>query len=268
MSKKDPAFLFYPKDWLQGTAKLMPEEKGVYIDLLCHQHQDTDLPNDTQRLARMVGLTEHDFLRIWEVVGKKFKLNSVNRLVNERLTATTTDRLSKGLTNTITGTFASVIRLSDIPFDLKEKIKQDFKKEDFLTVPKEKLTERLTVWLASRLGSRLPNGKESIANANNGINIKKANNGDFNIMPIASDIKEFPNNRISTIIEMMKIMQQTDVNEVQVNKLWDIFKVQKITGKKYYQNVEAIYDHFMNWIKTQKVSPVKVIGNTKGEIFL
>lgn len=36
---KDPAFLFYPKDFLMGCSDLTFEERGQFITLLCYQHQ-------------------------------------------------------------------------------------------------------------------------------------------------------------------------------------------------------------------------------------
>ena len=36
---KDPAFLFYPSDFLTGTMFMTNEQIGVYIRLLCSQHQ-------------------------------------------------------------------------------------------------------------------------------------------------------------------------------------------------------------------------------------
>jgi hypothetical protein len=36
--QKDPAFLFYSRDWLTGTHFFSFEQKGKYIDLLCAQH--------------------------------------------------------------------------------------------------------------------------------------------------------------------------------------------------------------------------------------
>lgn len=36
---KDPAFLFYPADFMIGTALMTFEQKGKYISLLCYQHQ-------------------------------------------------------------------------------------------------------------------------------------------------------------------------------------------------------------------------------------
>lgn len=42
---KDPAFLFYPQDFLTGTLFLSDEEVGKYIRLLCAQHQQGGLIN-------------------------------------------------------------------------------------------------------------------------------------------------------------------------------------------------------------------------------
>lgn len=47
MSKqKDPAFLFYPADFLIGTMDMTDEEVGIYIRLLCRQHQKGNIRPD------------------------------------------------------------------------------------------------------------------------------------------------------------------------------------------------------------------------------
>jgi len=166
---KDPAFLFYSKDWLQGTAQLMPDEKGVYIDLLAHQHQDNDLPNDIKRLARIVGMAEKDFLPIWEVLKVKFVNSGNNRLVNRKLTEISTERSTKGLRNRISGTFASIIRLSTEPYEKKAEIKKLFNIDDFITVPDHLLTESITEWFLLRLKS-IEDGNANTSEDGNTIN--------------------------------------------------------------------------------------------------
>lgn len=47
---KDPAFLFYAKDFYEGTRTMLPEERACYIDLLVYQHQNGYIPNDLRRL--------------------------------------------------------------------------------------------------------------------------------------------------------------------------------------------------------------------------
>ncbi|MHA3787477.1 DUF1376 domain-containing protein [Flavobacterium hauense] len=48
---KDPAFLFYGKDFYEGTRTMLPEERACLIDLLVYQHQHGGLiPNNIKRL--------------------------------------------------------------------------------------------------------------------------------------------------------------------------------------------------------------------------
>lgn len=150
---KDPAFLFYSKDWLEGTAEMTPEEKGVYIDLLAHQHQKKTLPSDTKRLAKMVGLPEIEFLKIWEVLSSKF-IRTDDRLVNQKLNDIASERSAKSHTNKITGKFATLIRsVKHLPKEDIETLKKSFKITDFDHLPTEEATDRLTEWFYIRLKS-------------------------------------------------------------------------------------------------------------------
>lgn len=47
---KDPAFLFYSKDFYEGTRMMLPEERACYIDLLIYQHQNGIIPLDLKRV--------------------------------------------------------------------------------------------------------------------------------------------------------------------------------------------------------------------------
>lgn len=48
---KDPAFLFYSKDFYEGTRTMLPEERACYIDLLIYQHQNGGvIPDDLRRV--------------------------------------------------------------------------------------------------------------------------------------------------------------------------------------------------------------------------
>jgi hypothetical protein len=149
---KDPAFLFYSKDWLEGTAEYMPDEKGVYIDLLCYQHQRGSLPTDINRLAKMVGLSDEYFLKIWSVISVHFERTD-NRLVNRKLSDLMTERLERGRINTITGTFAALLRLGGYNKTEFAFLKKCFKVSEFNEIETERLTERLTEWISDRLKS-------------------------------------------------------------------------------------------------------------------
>lgn len=47
---KDPAFLFYSKDFYEGTRTMLPEERACFVDLMIYQHQQGPIPNDLDRV--------------------------------------------------------------------------------------------------------------------------------------------------------------------------------------------------------------------------
>lgn len=57
MTKKDPAFLFYPSDFLTGTMFMNNEQVGIYVRLLCSQHQHGGII-DKVSFNSMVGQNE------------------------------------------------------------------------------------------------------------------------------------------------------------------------------------------------------------------
>lgn len=73
---KDPAFLFYSSDFLNGVADLTMEERGQYISLLCLQHQKGSLSEKTIRLQ--VGSVSVDVM-------KKFIKDKEGNYYQERL---------------------------------------------------------------------------------------------------------------------------------------------------------------------------------------
>lgn len=165
---KDPAFLFYSKDWVMGTAEMMPDEKGVYIDLLVHQHQHGSIPSDIKRLSRIVRLSEDIFSIIWQTISNKFIPNGEpngDRLVNRKLYSVMEERSDKGHKNKIIGTFASLIRTRNEAFKIKNQIKKEFDVKMFIEIETERITERLTEWYEERL--------KSIVNANEDVDVIK-----------------------------------------------------------------------------------------------
>jgi uncharacterized protein YdaU (DUF1376 family) len=50
-STNDPAFLFYSKDFYEGTRTMLPSERACYIDLLIYQHQNGGfIPDNKDRI--------------------------------------------------------------------------------------------------------------------------------------------------------------------------------------------------------------------------
>jgi len=73
---KDPAFLFYPNDYLGGTLGMTFEEKGAYMELLMVQFNRGHMTS--QVIGQVVGQT-------WVKIQDKFKKDSEGNFYNERL---------------------------------------------------------------------------------------------------------------------------------------------------------------------------------------
>ena len=147
MSKKgkDPAFLFYPKDWLEGTADLSAEEKGVYIDLLALHHQRKALPNNVSKLARMARMSLSDFEVVWFALSEKF-IPEGDFLYNKKLRAEMERRAELSHINSIKGYFSGLLRKHNLEHSLWLDIKKDFHNEDFIDISPETLSEEITDW--------------------------------------------------------------------------------------------------------------------------
>jgi uncharacterized protein YdaU (DUF1376 family) len=122
---KDPAFLMYSNNWLQGTSEFTKEEKGIYIDLLCHQHQDKGLPNDTKKLARKVGMSESEFLPHWDILKVKFNLIG-DKYFNEKLKQVVNDRADYSVMRKILGFFGASLKRTKMSEKNKQFVKEHF----------------------------------------------------------------------------------------------------------------------------------------------
>lgn len=73
---KDPAFLFYPNDYIGGTMGMTFEEKGAYIELLMTQFNRGHMTS--QVIGQVVG-------QLWVKIQDKFKIDASGLYYNERL---------------------------------------------------------------------------------------------------------------------------------------------------------------------------------------
>jgi uncharacterized protein YdaU (DUF1376 family) len=82
--QKSPAFQFYPKDFIAGTATMSLQEVGAYMRLLCYAWDTGSVPNDERERARIMVCSKKQEIEIWKKVGKKFSLHN-DVFLNERL---------------------------------------------------------------------------------------------------------------------------------------------------------------------------------------
>lgn len=95
--------------------------------------------------------------------------------------------------------------------------------------------------------------------------LKGGTGENFKTMPKPEDCGQLPEITIGSVIELIRITKSQMVSSGQVKGLWPVFLAQNTTGKKYYQNIEAVYSHFINWIKTQNFENGKSITDKGAE---
>jgi hypothetical protein len=78
---KDPAFLFYPGDFNEGTQDFTNEEVGAYLRLLLFQFAQGHLSLD--RIRRRLGYD--DFTKLWPTLKVKFVTDKNGLFFNIRL---------------------------------------------------------------------------------------------------------------------------------------------------------------------------------------
>lgn len=168
-----PAFLFYSKDWIADTADWEPDSKGVYIDLLAHQHVNGSLPSDERKLARIARLSFDEFSEIWATIKHKFEQEG-DHVVNRRLNQVITENNQKALKNKITGIFAVKIRTLEISSKQIAEIKKIFDIERFTGIPEGNLKDEIYKWVdqtVNQMVNQTVNRSEDVnANANEDVN--------------------------------------------------------------------------------------------------
>jgi uncharacterized protein YdaU (DUF1376 family) len=251
MAKKDPAFLFYPKDWLEGTAEMHPNEKGVYIDLLCYQHQKGSLPSDEKVLARLVRLSDSEFKNIWKSLSNKFTKNE-GRIVNERLSIETKDRSAKAHKNKIIGIFSAFLRTNKLKESDYDFLKKVFKHENFADVDNERLNERINEWCNERILQR----SKSIANAN----------ADANSIYITKHISEWIEKYSLDQKWLADCGKSLSSPPPTVLRLLADFKTHLGTQKIEEKTEEDFRTHFLNWARIRVNSNQKPNKGSQGHI--
>lgn len=199
---KDPAFLFYPNDWIGGTMGMTFEEKGAYVELLMLQFNRGHMTKD------MIG---HAVGQLWVKIEDKFRKDKDGLYYNVRL---------------------------------------DFEKEKRKKYAKSRSNNKLgTNQYTNKCGHMTDDMTLHMENVN--VNVNSTTINGFNTMPILENFNGLPDIKIGAAVEFVRITKRVELTNKQVTDIWEVFKIQNITGKKYYQNEDAVYSHFLNWIKTQ-----------------
>ncbi|MFC5046325.1 DUF1376 domain-containing protein [Aquimarina hainanensis] len=199
---KDPAFLFYSKDFYEGTRMMLPEERACYIDLIIYQHQNGIIPNDTKRLVMYCsGCSEQTII---SVLNQKFK-QMVNGWLNERLDEEISKRSTSKPKKAASACFAGLISRSNLNKKDKEKIKKMFVMDDFIKENDEVIKDetliksRVREWFKELVNQMVNNKANVNVNAieNENENENKDENKDENEKLNFQEIKKIFNDLAS-----------------------------------------------------------------------
>lgn len=126
---KDPAFLFYSKDFYEGTRTMLPQERACYIDLLIYQHQNGPIPNDIARLKMYCSGCDEE--TITRVLNHKFN-QTVNGWSNHRLENEQKERAENKPKKIASATFAGLISSSRLTKPQVNRLKKLFEIDAFV----------------------------------------------------------------------------------------------------------------------------------------
>jgi uncharacterized protein YdaU (DUF1376 family) len=85
VAKRDlPMMPWFPKDYLSATRLMSLAQRGAYCDLLFYQWELGPLPDDVEKLARLIGASLEEFTPIWKEIENKFAQRDGKR-INETL---------------------------------------------------------------------------------------------------------------------------------------------------------------------------------------
>ena len=87
----------------------------------------------------------------------------------------------------------------------------------------------------------------------------------FITMPTFEQFNGLPEMKVGAVIQLFQITKQTKVSKEDVNGFWNIFKIQNLTGNKFYKDEDAVYSHFINWVKTQRIDSILKVNSKDSE---
>lgn len=149
-SKGDFAILFFVKDWLTSTASMSADCRGWYINLLCHNHDKGELPNDIEQLAILASVKFSDYERFTKGFEKelrsKFIATEDNTLTNPKLEEIMQTRQRFTEKRTASGKMGVLVKTAKMLTDNSDEIeylKSQFEEAEEYLSDREKLKQVL-----------------------------------------------------------------------------------------------------------------------------
>lgn len=223
---KQPYIQFYIGDYIKDTRVLPLNVKGGWVDLILAMW-------DNDPKGELTGTTD-DFARIMNCT--KDESNLVIQTLKQKKIFAWTD-LPDGQTKIISRKQKRMIELSKTRKKVGELggnpilVNQNDLKKNKLNIQKDNLIPEYEYINEVILTAIV-----------------------FNTRPISKSFNGLPEIKIDAAKELLFATQRVDASTEQVNSLWNVFKIQNLTGENFYQSEEKVYSHFINWVKDKKIT--------------
>ena len=243
MANRDPAALFYIDTWLAATAEMDSDVRGWYLNLILHQFDKKDLPNDVEKLAVLAGVKHSEFERfkqmLNQVLMQKFKQNEHGRLENAYAKQIIAGRELFKDKRSKSGTIGAIIKTAlTIQGFNSEYIKR--LKVELYEMESEQLDKHKDKQVLEHLLKLYINGNEN----------------------------EDVNEDIHTVFSARLLKSEIDKTAIEVATRFlfdkthlEQFNASCVTAKKVHMHYSEYMKHFRNWISKMseqgKITPIK-----------
>lgn len=79
---------------------------------------------------------------------------------------------------------------------------------------------------------------------------------EFNTMPKPENFNGLPEYYKTISKELVSITKRVTLPDEDIERLWEVFKIKNLTGKRYYDSDDKVYSHFVDWVKKQEFKEV------------
>lgn len=259
---KDPAALFYIDHWLASTREMRADCRGWYLNLVLHQFKSGSLPADMEELANLasVRVSEYDLFQqvFQQVLKQKFVLLPTGRLQDAEAAEIIRSREVFVEKRALSGRKSVFIKF------IKKELCQD---ETVINFMRENVSdEQLSTTDQQVLKQVFKDLFQVYINRNKDINRIEVDVGGkgeeeagresgWNQFPGPLEAEKFnlPESTIETSVRLYALAGVT-ATPAQIEELWKSFKDLKFKGKKFYQDQSDVFEHFVNWSKSQKIN--------------
>jgi uncharacterized protein YdaU (DUF1376 family) len=248
---KDPAFLFYSKDFYEATRTMLPKERACYIDLLIYQHQHEFIPDDIERVVMYCSGIDEATLKA--VLQAKFKLCDKG-WYNQRLNSVVQERKEFSLKQSGNGLIGQFFKKAKATLKVKEYNKlKDFIYNDY---SKDKLLEDLKkegsheAMLEAMLKHLEDVNEDVIINSIKGSNEESEPKPPEDIHPLQQYVKD----KFTRITKLQNQLTKQECEKLLVKyKNADISKTLiAMENYKDIGNKVSVYLTLLNWLEKDK----------------